>query len=33
MAEKQIQAHKDYIKGMKYKDLAEKYGVLVNTTR
>ncbi|MFT4430783.1 phage terminase small subunit [Bacillus velezensis] len=33
MAEKQIQAYKDYVKGMKYKDLAEKYGVSVNTIK
>ncbi|MCY8567413.1 phage terminase small subunit [Bacillus haynesii] len=33
MAEKHIQAQKDYIKGMKYKDLAEKYGVSVNTIK
>ncbi len=31
MAEKYIQAHKDYLKGMKYKDLAEKYGVSVTS--
>ncbi len=33
MAEKYIQAYKDYAKGMKYKDLAEKYGVSVNTIK
>ncbi|MGF9967834.1 uncharacterized protein YjcR [Bacillus sp. SJZ110] len=33
MAEKHIQAHKDYLKGMKYKDLAERYGVSVNTIK
>ncbi|CUB45074.1 hypothetical protein BN2127_JRS8_03177 [Bacillus amyloliquefaciens] len=33
MAEKHIQAYKDYAKGMKYKDLAEKYGVSVNTIK
>ncbi|MDV2631236.1 phage terminase small subunit [Bacillus velezensis] len=33
MAEKHIQAYKDYVKGMKYKDLAEKYGVSVNTIK
>ncbi|MED1779481.1 phage terminase small subunit [Bacillus subtilis] len=33
MAEKYIQAYKDYVKGMKYKDLAEKYGVSVNTIK
>ncbi|MGC1137778.1 phage terminase small subunit [Bacillus sp. B38] len=33
MVEKHIQAYKDYAKGMKYKDLAEKYGVSVNTIK
>ncbi|MCY7821211.1 phage terminase small subunit [Bacillus inaquosorum] len=33
MAEKHIQAYKDYVKGLKYKDLAEKYGVSVNTIK
>lgn len=33
MIEKHIRAYKDYIKGMKYKDLAEKYGVSVNTIK
>ncbi|MGE0912345.1 phage terminase small subunit [Bacillus atrophaeus] len=33
MAEKHIQAQKDYVKGMKYKDLAEKYGVSINTIK
>ncbi|OEI75458.1 hypothetical protein BG616_15160 [Bacillus subtilis] len=33
MAEKHIQAYKDYVKGMKYKDLADKYGVSVNTIK
>lgn len=33
MAEKHIQAYKDYVKGMKYKDLAEKYEVSVNTIK
>ncbi|MBE0185636.1 hypothetical protein E6W43_04125 [Bacillus sp. seq1] len=33
MPEKHIQAYKDYVKGMKYKDLAEKYGVSVNTIK
>nr|WGD74551.1 phage terminase small subunit [Bacillus subtilis] len=28
-----MQAYKDYVKGMKYKDLAEKYGVSVNTIK
>ncbi|KYD02021.1 hypothetical protein B4144_2504 [Bacillus atrophaeus] len=26
MVEKHIKAYKDYVKGMKYKGLAEKYG-------
>ncbi|MCY9190089.1 phage terminase small subunit [Bacillus mojavensis] len=33
MADKHIQAYKDYVKGLKYKDLAEKYGVSVNTIK
>ncbi|MEM1497834.1 phage terminase small subunit [Bacillus velezensis] len=33
MTEKHIQAYKDYVKGVKYKDLAEKYGVSVNTIK
>ncbi|MBR0615276.1 phage terminase small subunit [Bacillus safensis] len=33
MADKYIQAQKDYVKGMKYKDLAEKYGVSINTIK
>ena len=33
MAEKHIQAQKDYVKGMKYKDLAKKYGVSINTIK
>ncbi|MCY7971046.1 phage terminase small subunit [Bacillus spizizenii] len=33
MVEKHIQAYKDYVKGMKYKDLAGKYGVSVNTIK
>lgn len=33
MESKHIQAEKDYIKGMKYKDLAEKYGVSINTIK
>ncbi|GLF85273.1 hypothetical protein R51_03180 [Bacillus safensis] len=33
MADKHIQAQKDYVKGMKYKDLAEKYGVSINTIK
>lgn len=33
MESKHIKAEKDYIKGMKYKDLAEKYGVSINTIK
>ncbi|MGE8207669.1 phage terminase small subunit [Heyndrickxia sp. NPDC080065] len=33
MAEKRIEAEKDYVKGMKYKDIAEKYGVSLNTVK
>ncbi|MBE1867329.1 phage terminase small subunit [Bacillus subtilis] len=33
MLEKHIKAYKDYVKGLKYKDLAEKYGVSVNTIK
>ncbi|MGG5181388.1 phage terminase small subunit [Bacillus sp. MM09(2025)] len=33
MESKNIQAEKDYVKGMKYKDLAEKYGVSINTIK
>ena len=33
MTEKYIQAEKDYVKGMKYKDIAEKYGVSLNTVK
>ncbi|MCY8420117.1 phage terminase small subunit [Bacillus inaquosorum] len=33
MVEKHIKAYKDYVKGMKYKALAEKYGVSVNTIK
>ncbi|MBV5114633.1 hypothetical protein KN772_16365 [Bacillus altitudinis] len=33
MESKHIQAQKDYVKGMKYKDLAEKYGVSINTIK
>lgn len=33
MEDKHIQAQKDYVKGMKYKDLAEKYGVSINTIK
>ncbi|NRG43527.1 hypothetical protein HRF87_01960 [Bacillus sp. CRN 9] len=33
MAEKYVQAEKDYVKGMKYKELAEKYDVSINTVK
>lgn len=33
MAENYVKAEKDYIKGMKYKDIAEKYGVSINTVK
>lgn len=33
MSEKKDLAHKDYLKGMKYKDIAEKYGVTINTVK
>ncbi|WP_440705918.1 terminase small subunit [Heyndrickxia oleronia] len=33
MAEKYILAEKDYVKGMKYKDIAEKYDVSLNTVK
>ncbi|MEK4968600.1 phage terminase small subunit [Cytobacillus sp. FSL R7-0696] len=33
MAEKHVQAEKDYVKGMKYKDIAEKYDVSINTVK
>lgn len=33
MAEKYVLAEKDYIKGMKYKDIAEKYEVSINTVK
>lgn len=33
MVDKRIQAQKDYVKGMKYKDLVEKYGVSINTIK
>ncbi|OHX38840.1 phage terminase small subunit [Cytobacillus oceanisediminis] len=33
MAEKYVQAEKDYVKGMKYKDIAEKYRVSLNTVK
>lgn len=33
MAEKYVLAEKDYVKGMKYKDIAEKYSVSINTVK
>lgn len=33
MAEKYILAEKDYVKGMKYKEIAEKYDVSINTVK
>lgn len=33
MADKYVLAEKDYVKGMKYKDIAEKYGVSLNTVK
>jgi uncharacterized protein YjcR len=33
MANKYVQAQKDYVKGMKYKDIAEKYQVSLNTVK
>lgn len=33
MAEKYVQAEKDYVKGMKYKDIAAKYEVSINTVK
>lgn len=33
MATKQEQAEKDYMDGMKYKDIAEKYGTTINTVK
>ena len=33
MAEKHILAEKDYVKGMKYKDIAEKHAVSLNTVK
>lgn len=33
MAENHEKAEKDYLKGMKYKDIAEKYGVSLNTVK
>ncbi|MGX2959369.1 phage terminase small subunit [Peribacillus sp. JNUCC 23] len=33
MAENHVNAEKDYVKDMKYKDIAEKYGVSLNTVK
>ncbi|WP_034757768.1 phage terminase small subunit [Rossellomorea vietnamensis] len=33
MAENYVKAENDYVKGMKYKDIAEKYGVSLNTVK
>ncbi|SFP18340.1 terminase gpP N-terminus-related DNA-binding protein [Salibacterium halotolerans] len=33
MPEKHIQAEKDYVKGLKYKDIAEKHSVSINTVK
>ncbi|RJS59158.1 phage terminase small subunit [Bacillus sp. PK3_68] len=33
MAERYVLAEKDYVKGMKYKDIAEKYEVSINTVK
>lgn len=33
MADKKDLAYQDYLKGMKYKDIAEKYGVTINTVK
>lgn len=33
MAENYVEAEKDYLAGMKYKELAEKYGVSLNTVK
>ncbi len=33
MADTHIQAEKDYVKGMKYKEIAKKYGVSINTVK
>ncbi|MBA1394727.1 hypothetical protein EQ500_12780, partial [Lactobacillus sp. XV13L] len=32
-AERRIAAEHDYVLGMKYKDIAEKYSVSINTVR
>lgn len=33
MAETHVQAERDYLQGMKYKDIAEKYNVSINTVK
>jgi len=33
VADQKEQAYQDYLKGMKYKDIAEKYGVTINTVK
>ena len=33
MAENYIDAEQDYLQGMKYKDIAAKYGVTINTVK
>ncbi|MCR6116648.1 hypothetical protein HXA31_20175 [Salipaludibacillus agaradhaerens] len=33
MAEKHVNAEKDYVKGMKYKEIADKYEVSINTVK
>jgi uncharacterized protein YjcR len=33
MAENYVKAENDYVRGMKYKDIAEKYGVSLNTVK
>jgi uncharacterized protein YjcR len=33
VAEKHVNAEKDYVKGMKYKDIADKYEVSINTVK
>ncbi|MBH0171035.1 phage terminase small subunit [Fictibacillus sp. 18YEL24] len=33
MADQKDLAYKDYVKGMKYRDIAEKYGVTINTVK
>lgn len=33
MADMHVEAEKDYMAGMKYKDIAEKYDVSINTVK